>query len=143
MFGIGTMEAQVVSKVGFQVAEKLTEVIADQGDFIASGSLLAKLDDSAQRAKLAKSEATMRQVAANLLRAQALRDRAQVSYHQKKSVSSRRQSLVGRGAISQEAAEDAQAVEEIAQSELKVADPTRWSPWYCRTTLGPSATSRQ
>ena len=122
VFGIGTIEAQIVSKVGFQVAGKLTEVSADQGDFIAAGSLLAKLDASAQRAKLAKTEATIRQAAANLLRAQALRDRAHVSYQQKRNVSSRRQSLVGRGAISQEAAEDAQAAEEIAQSELNVAE---------------------
>jgi HlyD family secretion protein len=53
---------------------------------------------------------------------QALRDRAKVSYQQKKSVSSRRQSLVGRGSVSQEAAEDALAAEEIAQSELNVAE---------------------
>jgi HlyD family secretion protein len=122
VFGIGTMEAQVVSKIGFQVAGKLTEVSADQGDFVAAGALLAKLDDSAQRAKLAKTEATVRQTAANLLRAQALRDRAQVTYQQKKNVSGRRQSLAGRGAVSQEAAEDAQAAEDIAQSELKVAE---------------------
>jgi len=122
VFGIGTIEAQIVSKVGFQVAGKLTEVSADQGDFIAAGSLLAKLDASGQRAKLAKTEATIRQAAANLLRAQALRDRAHVFYQQKRNVSSRRQSLVGRGAISQEAAEDAQAAEEIAQSELNVAE---------------------
>jgi HlyD family secretion protein len=122
VFGIGTIEAQVVSKIGFQLSGKLTELRSDQGDFVAAGALLAKLDDSAQRAKLAKSEATVRQTAANLLRAQALRDRAQVSYQQKKNVSGRRQSLAGRGAVSQEAAEDARAAEEIAQSELKVAE---------------------
>jgi HlyD family secretion protein len=122
VFGIGTIEAQVVSKIGFQVAGKLVEVTADQGEFVRAGALLAKLDDSAQRAKLLKSEAAVRQTAANLTRMQALRDRAKVSYQQKKSVSSRRQSLVGRGSVSQEAAEDALAAEEIAQSELNVAE---------------------
>ena len=122
VFGIGTMEAQVVSKTGFQVAGKLTEVHADQGDFVAAGALLAKLEDSAQRARLAKSEATVRQAATNLQRAQALRDRAQVTHAQKRNVSGRRQSLAGRGAVSQEAAEDALAVEEIAHSDLKVAE---------------------
>jgi HlyD family secretion protein len=122
VFGIGTIEAQVVSRIGFQVAGKVVQLSADQGDLVAAGALLAKLDDSAQRAKLSKSEATVRQAAANLTRTQALRDRAKVNYQQKKSASARRQSLIARGAISQEAAEDAHAAEEIAQSELAVTE---------------------
>jgi HlyD family secretion protein len=43
-------------------------------------------------------------------------------YQQKKSVNSRRQSLVGRGTVSQEAAEDTQAAEEIASSDLKLVE---------------------
>jgi HlyD family secretion protein len=122
VFGIGTIEAQVVSRVGFQIAGKIVQITGDQGDLVQSGALLAKLDDSAQRAKLLKSEAAVRQAAANLTRTQALRDRAKVNYQQKKSASARRQSLIARGAVSQEAAEDAQAAEEIAQSELAVAE---------------------
>lgn len=122
VFGIGTVEAQVVSKVGFQLTGKLSLVGADQGDFVKTGTVLAKLDDDAQRGKLMKSEAAQRQAAANLLRAQAQRDRADVLYQQKKSVNSRRQSLVGRGTVSQEAAEDTQAAEEIARSDLKLVE---------------------
>lgn len=122
VFGIGTVEAQVVSKVGFQLAGKLSQISADQGGFVKTGTLLAKLDDDAQRGKLMKSEAAQRQAAANLLRAQAQRDRADVLYQQKKSVNFRRQSLVGRGTVSQEAAEDTQAAEEIARSELKLVE---------------------
>ncbi len=122
VFGIGTVEAQVVSRVGFQVAGKVDALGADQGDFVKAGAVLAKLDDAAQRAKLMKSDAAMRQSAANLLRVQAQRDRADVSYQQKKSVNARRQSLVGRGAVSQEAAEDAQAAEHIARSDLKLVE---------------------
>ena len=122
VFGIGTVEAQVVSRVGFQVAGKVDALGADQGDFVKAGAVLAKLDDAAQRAKLMKSDAAMRQSAANLLRVQAQRDRADVSYQQKKSVNARRQSLVGRGAVSQEAAEDAQAAEDIARSDLKLVE---------------------
>src|SRR6266496_6051703 len=44
VFGIGTIEAQVVSKVGFQIAGKLVAIEADQGDFVKAGALLAKLD---------------------------------------------------------------------------------------------------
>ncbi len=120
VFGIGTLEAQVVSKVGFQIAGRIVSTDADQGDFVKAGALLAKLDDEAQRAKLLKSAAAKRQTAANLAKAQALQDRSEVIYRQKKSVNGRRQQLAGRGSISPEAAEDAQAAEEIAQSDVRV-----------------------
>jgi HlyD family secretion protein len=122
VFGIGTVEAQVVSKVGFHLAGKIRSLSADQGDVVKSGTLLATLDDDSQRAKLMKSEATVRQAAAGILKAQAQRDRADVSYNQKKNVNARRQTLVGRGAVSQEAAEDTQAAEEIARGDLRLAD---------------------
>ncbi len=57
VFGIGTVEAQIVSKVGFQVSGRVVSVRADQGELVTAGTLLAKLDDDAQRAKLMKSAA--------------------------------------------------------------------------------------
>ncbi|MDP1582779.1 MAG: efflux RND transporter periplasmic adaptor subunit [Bradyrhizobium sp.] len=122
VFGIGTIEAQIVSKVGFQIAGKLIAVEADQGDIVKAGALLAKLDDAAQRAKLRKSEATQQQAAANLAKTQAQRARAEVTYRQKKSVNLRRQTLVGRGSVSEEAAEDAQAAEEIALGDARIIE---------------------
>ena len=119
VFGIGTVEAQVLSKVGFQVGGKIASVHADQGDLVKAGALLAELDDSAQRAKLDKSEATKRQAAANLLKVQAQLKRVEATYQQKKNVNQRRQTLAGRGSVSQEAAEDAQTSEEIAHSDVR------------------------
>lgn len=122
VFGIGTVEAQVLSRVGFQIVGKVVALEADQGDFVKTGALLARLDDEAQRAKLLKSEAALRQAAANRLKAQAQRDRVETAYQQKRSVNARRQALASRGAVSQEGAEDAQAAEEIARSDLRVAE---------------------
>jgi HlyD family secretion protein len=122
VFGIGTVEAQVLSKVGFQVPGKLVSVHADQGDFVKAGTLLAKLNDDAQRAKLLKSEVVQRQAAASLTKVQAQRARVEATYQQKKNVNLRRQTLAGRGAVSQEVAEDAQAAEAIALSDLKVSE---------------------
>ena len=122
VFGIGTIEAQVVSKVGFQIAGKVIAIEADQGELVKAGSLLARLDDDAQRAKLRKSEAAQQQAAANFAKARAQRERAEVSYQQKKSINMRRQTLVGRGSVSQEAAEDAQAAEEIALGDAKIIE---------------------
>ncbi len=122
VFGIGTIEAQILSKVGFQIAGKVVAIEADQGDFVKAGALLAKLDDDAQLAKLKKSEAAQHQAAANLAKIQAQRERAEINYQQKKSVNVRRQTLVSRGSVSQEAAEDAQAAEEIALGDAKVIE---------------------
>lgn len=122
VFGVGTVEAQIVSKIGFQVSGRVVSVQADQGEFVKVGALLAKLDDDAQRAKLMKSEAAQRQAAANLSKVQAQRDRVEATYLQKKSVNVRRQTLVGRGAVSEEAAEDALAAEKIARSDVNVVE---------------------
>ena len=122
VFGIGTVEAQIVSKIGFQIAGKVTVIAADQGDMVKAGVVLAKLDDEAQRAKVRKSEAAQRQATANLAKTQAQRERADIAYQQKKSVNARRQTLASRGTTSQEAAEDAQAAEDIALGDVKVID---------------------
>ena len=122
VFGIGTVEAQVLSKIGFQITGKVVSVAADQGDLVKAGALLAKLDDTAQRSKLLKSEVAMRQAAASLVRAQAQGERARVTYQQKKSVNARRQTLLARGSVAQEGADDTQASEDIAQSDLRVVE---------------------
>ena len=122
VFGIGTIEAQIVSKIGFQIAGKVVAIEADQGDFAKSGALLARLDDESQRAKLKKSEAAQHQAAANLAKTEAQRARAEITYQQKKNVNVRRQTLASRGSVSQEAAEDAQAAEEIALGDAKVIE---------------------
>jgi HlyD family secretion protein len=122
VFGIGTIEAQVLSKVGFQIGGKIVAVEADQGDLVKAGALLARLDDSSQRAKLKKSEVALRQAAANVEKAQAQADRARATYQQKKTVNFRRQTLVARGSVSQEVADDAQTAEDIASSDLRVVE---------------------
>lgn len=121
-FGIGTVEAQVVSKVGFQIPGKIVSVLADQGDLVKAGALLAKLDDEAQRARLMKSEIARQQAAANLLKVEMLRARAEVVHRQKASVNVRRRSLVTSGAVSSEAAEDAQTGEDLARGDLRVVE---------------------
>ena len=48
-FGLGTVEAQILSRVGFEVAGTLIELHADYGDRIARGTLLARLDSREQK----------------------------------------------------------------------------------------------
>jgi HlyD family secretion protein len=122
VFGIGNVEAQLVSKVGFQVAGKLVQIKVDQGDLVKAGGLLAKLDDSVQRAKLMKSEVAVRQAEATLAKAQAQGERANSVYKQKMAVNVRRQSLFSRGTVAQESADDTQAGQDIAHADLRVTE---------------------
>ncbi len=49
VFGLGTVEARVTSKIGFKVAGVLVDLRADVGDRVAKGAVLARLDDREQR----------------------------------------------------------------------------------------------
>jgi len=121
VFGIGTVEAQTLSRVGFQVQGRVVEVNADQGDLVEAGRVLARLDDSAQSARLRKTEVAGLQAETALAKATAQKERADVAYAQRKSVNLRRQSLVDRGAVSKETAEDAQAAEEMGRADAAIA----------------------
>ena len=48
VFGLGTVEARVTSKIGFKVSGVLVELHADVGDRVAKGAVLARLDDREQ-----------------------------------------------------------------------------------------------
>jgi len=48
VFGLGTVEARVTSKIGFKVSGVLVELRADVGDRVAKGAVLARLDDREQ-----------------------------------------------------------------------------------------------
>lgn len=121
VFGIGTVEAQVVSRVGFQTAGRIVELLADQGEVVASGAVLARLDDSAQRAKVRKAEVAGLQAETAFAKANALKERSEIAYNQRKSVNQRRQSLVAGGSVSRETAEDTQAAEDIARADAAIA----------------------
>lgn len=45
VFGLGTIEARVTSKIGFKVAGVLVDLRADVGDRVTKGAVLARLDD--------------------------------------------------------------------------------------------------
>jgi HlyD family secretion protein len=51
VFGLGTVEARVLSRVGFDVPGVLVAMMADHGDRVAAGTVLARLDPAAQGAR--------------------------------------------------------------------------------------------
>ena len=132
VFGVGTVEAQIVSRIGFQIGGRIVSLSADQGDVVRSNTELAVLEDSAQRARVAKAQVASAQAEAALAKAQAGLRRAEVALQQKATINRRRQALVGGGAVTREAADDAQANEayarsdnEVAKADVQVADAAR------------------
>ncbi len=121
VFGLGTVEARVLSRVGFEVGGVLVALLADHGDLVAAGSELARLDSAAQQVSLEKAEAGVVQARAALTRAEAGLQRATAVEAQRRQANARRQELRARGATSAEAAEDAAAELAIAEAELALA----------------------
>ncbi|WP_324134654.1 efflux RND transporter periplasmic adaptor subunit [Bosea sp. (in: a-proteobacteria)] len=121
VFGLGSVEAQVLSRIGFQVGGRIVKLAADQGEIVPAGTILATLEDSSQRARVAKAQVGTFQAQAALAKAQALLQRSEANLQQRVLVNQRRQSLVDRGSVSREQADEAQTNETLAQADLAVA----------------------
>jgi HlyD family secretion protein len=120
VFGLGTVEAQVLSRIGFEVAGVLAAVLADHGDIVPAGTALARLGTASQEARLARAEAALESAEATASRAEAQRERAEAQYAQKLATARRRRDLANRGVGSQEAAELAETEAATAAADLAV-----------------------
>lgn len=120
VFGLGTVEARVTSKIGFKVSGVLMDLRADVGDRVAKGAVLARLDDREQTARAARAKAAVEQTAANLQKAMASAEKAKANFTNAKKISERRQKLVQTNITSVESAETAQAVEDAAAADVNV-----------------------
>jgi HlyD family secretion protein len=77
--GTGTLEARVKTTVGPRIQERLAQVLADQGDRVEAGQLLARLDDAETQQQVAVAVAaleaarrTAERVAADVERSEAV-----------------------------------------------------------------------
>ncbi len=121
VFGLGTVEARVTSKVGFKVAGVLVDLSADVRDRVAKGTVLARLDDREQRARVARAKAAAEQSQANHERATANVDKSQANYANALSINERRQKLVATNVTSVEQADASKAAEAAARADMSVA----------------------
>ena len=76
VFGLGTVEARVLSKIGFEVGATLAELQADHGDRVKKGQVLARLALGEQEAKVAKARAALQISEVNIKRTQAAQARS-------------------------------------------------------------------
>ncbi|MEN3150542.1 efflux RND transporter periplasmic adaptor subunit [Neorhizobium sp. IRAMC:178] len=121
VFGLGTVEARVTSRVGFKVPGVLVDLRADVGDRLAKGVILARLDDREQSAQVARANAAIDLADANLQRAAASVEKARANYANAKSINERRQSLLKNNNISIEEAQTAQAALDAALADVNLA----------------------
>ncbi|HEV7986578.1 MAG TPA: efflux RND transporter periplasmic adaptor subunit [Steroidobacteraceae bacterium] len=97
----GYVTARREATVSAQITGTLTQVLIEEGEQVQSGQVLARLDDTAQRAALAQAQAQLK--AATALRAQYQAQLAQARRDLK-----RNQELVDADAVSRQTAEQAQ-----------------------------------
>lgn len=121
IFGLGTVEAQTLSKIGFETAGTLIELKADHGDTVQAGAVLARLQTREQEAKVVQAKAALTQAKAGVEQAEAAVEKAEAIVKQTAATNVRRQQLVERGVVSQETAGDKQAAADIAKAELSQA----------------------
>ncbi|MAS03319.1 MAG: efflux transporter periplasmic adaptor subunit [Ahrensia sp.] len=121
VYGLGTVEARIVSNVGFEVGAALVELAVDSGDTVTTGEVLARLHQTEQEAKVARTEAAVEAATAIIGKAEAGAARAQAIVAQREAANARQQELFKRRAISAQIAEDAQRDIDIAVADLAVA----------------------
>jgi HlyD family secretion protein len=119
VFGLGTVEARVLSKIGFEVGATLVELNADHGDRVSKGQVLARLSAGEQEAKVAKARAALFIAEVNIGKSAANVEKTQAVLAQKQEANRRKKVLVGRDIVSQQAAE---AMSEAESAKAQVAD---------------------
>lgn len=120
VFGLGAVEAQVLSRIGFEVPGTLIDLAADHGDRVPAGAVLARLNPISQQARVARAEAAVLSAEAAAARADAQRERAEAQFTQRQATARRRRDLANRGVGAQEAAELAETEQELARVDLLV-----------------------
>jgi RND family efflux transporter MFP subunit len=108
----GYVTARRQATVSAQITGTLTEVLVDEGDHVKAGQVLARLENTAQRASLAQSEAQL-QVA----RALYVQSKAQLRQEYRDLV--RNEDLVARHLVSMQALETARTMVETQVSQVE------------------------
>ncbi|WNJ99375.1 efflux RND transporter periplasmic adaptor subunit [Thalassospiraceae bacterium LMO-JJ14] len=121
VFGLGTVEARILSKIGFEAGAALVELNADHGDRVKEGDVLARLHSAEQAARVAKAKAGMVNAEAVVKMAEAAVGKARAVLAQKKQTNKRKKALIARQTVSVETAEEAQMEQDVADAELVVA----------------------
>jgi RND family efflux transporter MFP subunit len=99
----GYVTARREATVSAQITGKVTAVLFDEGDHVSAGQVIARLDDTAQKAALAQAQAALQS-------ARALLDQDKAQLAQNVRDRARNEDLVKRNLVSQQALEQARTL---------------------------------
>lgn len=122
LYGLGTVEARVLSRVGFEVGAALESLSADAGDAVAAGQELARLHPAEQEARVARARAAVAANAAGRAKAEAAVQRALAVLAQREAANRRQKELARQDVASAQRAEEAQRDEDVARAEVALAE---------------------
>ena len=122
IYGLGTVEARVLSRVGFETGGSLLSLSVDAGDRVARGQDLAMLQRDEQEARLARARAAVAANAANQAKAEASVVRAKAILAQREAANRRQAELARQDVTSLQRAEEAQRDEDVARAEVAFAE---------------------
>jgi RND family efflux transporter MFP subunit len=108
----GYVTARREATVSAQITGTLTDVLIEEGEHVQAGQVLARLDDTAQKASLAQAQA-------QLSAAQALLVQSQAQLEQGRRDLKRNEDLVGQHLVSQQALETARTQVEIGAAQVE------------------------
>ena len=121
VYGLGTVEAKILSPLGFEVGAALTELNTDQGDTVKKGTVLARLYSAEQQAKTEQASMSIKVAEVRLKKAQSTLPKMKAILSQKKDNNKRSQTLFPQKLISKELADKTQMEEDVAVTELDIA----------------------
>lgn len=122
VYGLGTVEARILSRVGFEVGAALTLLAADAGDSVVRGQELAVLHSAEQEARVSRARAAVAANEAYLAKAKAAVVRARAMLVQREAANRRQQGLAQRDIATIQRAEEAQRDEDVARADLAVVE---------------------
>jgi HlyD family secretion protein len=119
VMGTGTLEARVKTTISPRIQERLAEVLEDQGDYVKSGQLLARLDDAETKQQVAIAEATLAAARATVERVRSDEARAQAVLKQAQQDHQRSIELLARKITSQADFDKTVEALHVAEADLK------------------------
>lgn len=125
IYGLGTVEARVLTRVGFEVGATLLSLAADAGDSVAQGQILGTLHQGEQEARVARARAAVAANLASQAKAQASVVRALAVLAQREAANRRLVELTRQDVATAQRAEEAQRDEDVARAEVAVAEAER------------------
>lgn len=122
VMGTGTLEARVRATVSPKISGRIEEVLADQGDRVAKGDMLVRLDDQELSQQVEIAQAALAAAEAAVDRLKTDRNRAVAVAEQAKRDYQRTQQLISQSAITESELDKAVESAAVASAGLARAD---------------------